>query len=96
MIERRAARGSHREASHDGTAVRRTPSPERQAAALAGSEYNDWIAGEPTLRDLQQDPLIHAILRRDGLSLQDLLQAMAEGRRRLEPGSAAAAASGTA
>ncbi|MGF1592155.1 MAG: hypothetical protein ACFCUW_02685 [Kiloniellaceae bacterium] len=48
-------------------------------------ETGTWIAGEPAVQDLLGDPLIHAVLRRDGLSLPDLLQAIALGRRRLSP-----------
>ena len=72
---------------------------ERRITSLRGDAADPFSRGHVCpkaigLRDLQQDPLIHAILRRDGLSLQDLLQAMAEGRRRLQPRGAAAAASG--
>jgi hypothetical protein len=35
------------------------------------------------------DPVVHAVLRRDGLSLNDLLQAVAEARGRLAAGVAA-------
>jgi hypothetical protein len=42
-----------------------------------------WIVGEPSVQDLLHDPLVHSLLRRDGLSLQDLQQAIALGRRRL-------------
>lgn len=55
----------------------------------AAGEAGAWIAGEPAVRDVLGDPLIHAVLRRDGLSLQDLLQAIAVGRRRLAPPAAA-------
>ena len=43
----------------------------------------DWISGEPDLQDLMADPLVHAVLRRDGLGLQDLRRAIALGRSRL-------------
>lgn len=75
-------------------------SPGRQSAialpreGAAGGEVfvreaSDWIFGEPLVRELLHDPLIHAILGRDGLSLQDLLQAIDVGRRRLVPALAA-------
>jgi len=57
----------------------------RDAFGAAKREASAWIAGEPLLHDLLHDPLIHAILNRDGLDLQDLLQAIALGRRRLAP-----------
>jgi hypothetical protein len=44
---------------------------------------HDWIVGEPSLAEVLGDPLVHAILRRDGLTRQDLQQAIALGRRRL-------------
>jgi hypothetical protein len=49
------------------------------------TETVPWILGEPTVEDLLRDPLVHAVLRRDGLSPQDLLQAIALGRGRLDP-----------
>ena len=55
----------------------------RPSSAADGQQ--DWIAGEPRLQDLLSDPLVHAVLQRDGLDLQDLRQAIARGRRRLSP-----------
>jgi hypothetical protein len=55
----------------------------RETASLR--ETADWITGEPSVQDLLRDPLIHAVLQRDGLGLQDLLQAIALGRARLAP-----------
>lgn len=55
----------------------------RETASLR--ETADWIIGEPSVQDLLRDPLIHAILQRDGLCPQDLLQAIALGRARLAP-----------
>ena len=54
-------------------------------------DAHDWIVGEPEIRDLLRDPVIHAVLRRDGLGLGDRLQAIALGRRRLAPAGEAAA-----
>jgi len=53
----------------------RHPHPRREAS--------HWISGEPSLQDILHDPLIHAVLKRDGLSLRDLMQAVALGRSRL-------------
>jgi len=47
-------------------------------------ETSNWIAGEPSVQEMLRDPIVHSILRRDGLSLQDLLQAIALGRDRLD------------
>ncbi|GAB4358680.1 MAG: hypothetical protein Kow00114_11080 [Kiloniellaceae bacterium] len=47
------------------------------------TETANWILGEPSVQEMLIDPVIHAVLRRDGLSLNDLLQAVAEARRRL-------------
>ena len=44
-----------------------------------------WISGEPDLQDLLSDPIIHAIMKRDGLSLEDLQQAIVIARCRLAP-----------
>jgi len=46
-------------------------------------ESASWIVGEPGVQDLMNDPLIHAVLSRDGLNLQDLRVAIAVGRGRL-------------
>ena len=46
-------------------------------------ETHSWIAGEPSVQDLLTDPVVHAVLRRDGLSTRDLMRAMARARRRL-------------
>lgn len=40
-------------------------------------------AGEPVLDELLADPILHAILRRDGLSLGDLEAAIAVARAQL-------------
>ncbi|MPZ10119.1 MAG: hypothetical protein GEU89_07870 [Kiloniellaceae bacterium] len=49
------------------------------------TETTPWILGEPTIEELLRDPLVHAVLRRDGLNPQDLLQAVSLGRGRLAP-----------
>jgi|688.fasta_scaffold771537_1 hypothetical protein len=45
--------------------------------------FADCSAGEPMLDELLADPVLHAILRRDGLSLGDLEAAIAVARARL-------------
>ena len=40
-------------------------------------------AGEPSLAELLGDPVLHALLRRDGLSLGELEAAIAAARARL-------------
>lgn len=47
------------------------------------TETAPWIVGEPSLQDLLGDPVVHAVLRRDGLSTQDLMRAITRGRHRL-------------
>ena len=49
----------------------------------------DWIVGEPSLAEVLGDPLVHAVLRRDGLTQRDLQQAIALGKRRLTAGAPA-------
>jgi len=41
------------------------------------------IFGEPDLRDLLDDPTLHALMRRDGLTRLDLDAAIAQARARL-------------
>jgi hypothetical protein len=49
------------------------------------TETAPWIVGEPSLQELMGDPVVHAVLRRDGLSPQDLMGAIARARGRLSP-----------
>ena len=53
------------------------------SSAPPGSDQATWIIGEPAMPDLLSDPVIHAVLRRDGLSLADLQQAITQARHRL-------------
>lgn len=47
------------------------------------TETAPWIVGEPSVKELLGDPVVHAVLYRDGLSAQDLMRAIARGRGRL-------------
>ncbi len=49
------------------------------------TETSPWIVGEPSLQDVLGDPVVHAVLRRDGLSTQDLMRAIIRGRSGLSP-----------
>ena len=49
------------------------------------TETVPWIVGEPSVQDLLGDPVVHAVLHRDRLSVQDLMRAIARGRGRLSP-----------
>jgi len=49
------------------------------------TETSPWIVGEPSLQDVLGDPVVHAVLRRDGLSTQDLMRAIVRGRSCLSP-----------
>ena len=44
-----------------------------------------WIHGEPGIAELIDDPLVWLVLRRDGLTKDDLRAALACGRKRLYP-----------
>ncbi|WP_299620500.1 hypothetical protein [Pelagibius sp.] len=44
-----------------------------------------WIYGEPAIDDLLQDPVVQSVLRRDGLSEDDVRSAIGRGRARLRP-----------
>jgi len=57
------------------------------------TETAPWIAGEPSVEELLRDPVMRALLRRDGLSAQDLMGAIARGRGRLAAAPAVSAAS---
>lgn len=67
----------------------KTPQPDRVTPARKSTSRrtaepsSDWITGEPPIDDLFEDPLVHAVLRRDGLGVEDLAQAIALGRRHL-------------
>lgn len=56
------------------------PSPARAPSSL---DRATWMVGEPAMPELFDDPLIHAVLRRDGLSLTDLQRAITLARSRL-------------
>ncbi len=85
-----AQRGRPRQ-EPSGSALPGPEQPGRGALRETASvrETDDWITGEPSVQDLLRDPLIHAVLQRDGLGLQDLLQAIALGRSRLTAPAAA-------
>ncbi|MEO3429022.1 hypothetical protein AAFN88_09215 [Pelagibius sp. CAU 1746] len=89
MIEQHAVRKTAARRPAVSVAQREPARRERPGAEPPGrkpqGETADWIVGEPSVEDLLRDPLIHAVLRRDGLGLQDLLQAVALGRSRLAP-----------
>ena len=55
----------------------------RPSIEASAAERKAWIVGEPAMPELFDDPLIHAVLRRDGLSLADLQSAVTLARRRL-------------
>ncbi|MEQ9609824.1 MAG: hypothetical protein RLN99_19370 [Kiloniellaceae bacterium] len=52
-------------------------------------ETANWVLGEPSMQEMLIDPVIHAVLRRDGLTLNDLIQAVTQARGRLAAGIAA-------
>jgi hypothetical protein len=88
MIEQRAIpklpdNGSATQTPQRDTAKRETFLWETASRNVSRRETSAWIVGEPSVQDLLHDPLVHSLLRRDGLSLQDLQQAIALGRSRL-------------
>lgn len=85
MIEQYEARtAAGRQSPFPAPREESAPAVLTQGTDIAG-EASNWIVGEPSVPDLLRDSLVHAVLRRDGLTLQDLLQAIALGRRRLSP-----------
>ncbi|MFM8991366.1 MAG: hypothetical protein ACKOUS_17530 [Alphaproteobacteria bacterium] len=48
-----------------------------------GDDAAAGILGEPDLRELLDDPTLHAVMRRDGLTRLDLDAAIAQARDRL-------------
>ncbi|MBM3480471.1 MAG: hypothetical protein FJX69_14845 [Alphaproteobacteria bacterium] len=50
-------------------------------------------SGEPDLRDLLEDPMLHAVMRRDGLTRLDLDAAIAQARDRLRASAQAGSSS---
>src|SRR3546814_17556633 len=47
------------------------------------TETAPWIVGEPSMHEVLGDPVVHAVLRRDGLGLQDLTIGRAAWRERV-------------
>jgi len=47
-----------------------------------------WIKGEPTIREVVSDPIVHLVMQRDGLTPADLRKAIltAQIRMRRSPG----------
>jgi hypothetical protein len=43
---------------------------------------NDTLAGEPRLRDVFEDPIVHAVMARDGVSIAELQGVVRTWRRR--------------
>jgi len=88
MIEDTAVPGSPGEALVTPPPIK-TPQPGRgmpprkRNPGRIAARSPDWITGEPPIDDFFEDPLVRAVLRRDGLGLEDLAQAIALGRRRL-------------
>jgi hypothetical protein len=54
-------------------------------SADSGKHY--WIDSgiEPTLADLLSDPIVDAVMRADGIRVQDVLATVAEARHRQRP-----------
>lgn len=46
-------------------------------------EQNDWIAGEPALHDVFAEPIVHLVMRCDGVSSEDLRRAVLSAQGRL-------------
>ncbi len=51
--------------------------------------FLDTIQGEPSLRDLLEDPVTHKVMARDRLTLRDVMAACRDGRQRLARAEAA-------
>lgn len=88
MIEEHAVPGAPAEAfiapPHATSRQTGRPLPARKGpTGRPVGRASDWIVGEPPLSDFFEDPLVLAVLRRDGIGPEDLVQAIAAGRRRL-------------
>ncbi len=60
--------------------------PDRHPVAeTPDRETSNWILGEPSVQEMLCDPIVHSILRRDGLTGDDVRAALALGRERLKP-----------
>ena len=52
---------------------------------MANGEWTRRLYGEPALQDLLADPCLHAVMRRDGVSTEELHRVVRVGRLRLAP-----------
>jgi len=48
-----------------------------------GEQRNEWLHGEPRIKDVLADPIIHTIMRHDGISDEDLRIVVRTARARL-------------
>lgn len=59
-----------------------SPDERRQALCRQASGRSDWsrAGAEPSLAEVLEDPVVHLVLRRDGLTPSDLRRAMETAR----------------
>jgi hypothetical protein len=56
--------------------------PAERRAAASNTDRRANIVGEPSLDELLADPLLHLVMRRDGVSFAQLRAVIAEARAR--------------
>lgn len=50
---------------------------------MSGCAFEDTYRGEPGIRDLMADPIVHAVMRRDGLESADVWRVIAHAAKAL-------------
>ncbi len=65
---------------------RPVPSVPPVVPALSGRAADPWRSGEPTLSEVMADPIVHLLMRRDGLTPGDVWPVLADARHALARG----------
>lgn len=58
------------------------PSPQ----GVASKRRGPWLEGEPSLQDVLADPIVHLVMKRDGLRLADVTPIIEAAKNRLGRG----------
>ena len=58
-------------------------SPEPELISSRNRPFDPWRQGEPSLVEVMSDPLVHLLMQRDGLVVEEVWPVVLEARSRL-------------